>query len=71
MGGTTRLVARPFPLSGGPIGPASLPLEAMPEEPKQKTRPRKGEAVERPVPKRRDVVGVLKRAALRRTSTSR
>jgi hypothetical protein len=39
--------------------------------PKQKTRPKKGKPIEIPVPKRRDVMGVLKRAALRRTSSSK
>lgn len=38
---------------------------------KQKTRPKKGEPIEIPVPKRKDVMGVLKRAALRRTSSSK
>jgi hypothetical protein len=40
-------------------------------EPKQKTRPKKGKAVETPVPKPSQLLGALKRAALRRTSTSR
>ena len=40
-------------------------------QPKQKTRPKKGEPVENPAPKRRDVIGALKRAALRHTSTSK
>jgi hypothetical protein len=39
-------------------------------QPKQKTRPKKGEPVESPLPRRRNVMGALKRAALRRTSTS-
>ncbi len=33
------------------------------QEPKQKTKPKKGEPVEIPVPKKRDVMGVLRRAA--------
>jgi hypothetical protein len=33
------------------------------QAPKQKTRPKKGEPVEIPVPKKRDVMGVLRRAA--------
>ncbi len=41
------------------------------KQPQQKTRPKKGEPVEIPVPKKRDVMGVLRRAALRRTSTSK
>ena len=40
-------------------------------QPKQKTRPKKGEPIEIPVPRRKDVMGVLKRAALRRTSSSK
>jgi hypothetical protein len=38
---------------------------------KQKTRPKKGDPIEIPVPKRKDVMTVLKRAALRRTSSSK
>jgi hypothetical protein len=41
------------------------------QERKQKTRINKGEPVEIPVPKRQRVMDALKRAALRRTSTSR
>ena len=41
------------------------------QERKQKTRLKKGEPVEIPVPKRQQVMDALKRAALRRTSTSR
>ena len=47
----------------------SLPVAE--QEPKQKTRPKKGEAIETPAPKRHRVMDALKRAALRRTSTSR
>jgi hypothetical protein len=44
----------------------------MPKQEKtQKTQPKKGEPIEIPVPKKRDVMGVLKRAALRRTSSSK
>ena len=46
-------------------------LRVAEQEPKQKTRPKKGEAIETPVPKRQRVMDALKRAALRRTSTSR
>lgn len=40
----------------------------MAEKPKQKTRPKKGEPVEIPVPKRKTFEGMLKQAALKRTS---
>ena len=42
-----------------------------PPRPTQKTRPKKGKPIEIPVPKRKDVMNVLKRAALRRTSSSK
>jgi hypothetical protein len=45
--------------------------DQQPKQKTQKTRPKKGEPVEIPVPKRRDVMNVLKRAALRRTSSSK
>lgn len=37
----------------------------------QKTTPKKGDPVEIPVPKRKQVEDLLRRAALKRTSTSR
>jgi hypothetical protein len=38
---------------------------------KQKTRPKKGKPVEIPVPKRKAFQDLLRRAALRRTSTKK
>ena len=46
-------------------------LRVAEQEPKRKTRPKKGEAIETRAPKRHRVMDALKRAALRRTSTSR
>jgi hypothetical protein len=52
-------------------GTTVISLRVAEQEPKQKTRPNKGEPIETPVPKRHRVMDALKRAALRRTSTSR
>jgi hypothetical protein len=41
------------------------------KQPKQKTQPKKGEPVEIPVPKRKQFEDLLRRAALRRTSSSK
>jgi hypothetical protein len=38
---------------------------------KQKTQPKKGKPVEIPVPKRKTIEDLLRRAALRRTSSSK
>jgi len=41
------------------------------KQPKQKTRPKRGKPIEIPVPKRKQFEDLLKRAAQRRTSTSK
>jgi hypothetical protein len=46
-------------------------VSAKDQESKQKTRPKKREPIEIPVPKRKQFEALLKRAALRRTSTSK
>jgi hypothetical protein len=51
--------------------PYALPSLLVTGKQPKKTRLKKGEPVENPVPKKRDVMGVLRRAALRRTSTSK
>jgi hypothetical protein len=43
----------------------------MAEKPKQRTRPKKGKPIEIPVPKRKQFEDLLKRAALRRTSSNK
>jgi hypothetical protein len=51
--------------------PTVISLRVAEQEPKQKTRPKKGEPIATQAPKRHRVMDALKRAALRRTSTSR
>jgi hypothetical protein len=43
----------------------------QPKPKRQKTTPKKGEPIEIPVPKRKTIEDLLRRAALRRTSSSK